>query len=398
MNVLEKINANILASIKSSKAKKFTYIIGNNGTGKSRLLRKVVENLTHSEQNPTNKILCISNAVYDRFDFYETGGETYLGLRNVSNAIFYTNIDRQLIHLIATGIQKRDDFVETLKKHLNLEFSILIDPTTDTYKTDISSLVDKRKIRGKTIEDAMSKSAIRYISNITKKTTTLSELNKRQAAAIESFLRLNPARIKLIVRKQNEEIGFGELSSGEQNRVLLAVKIMANVEEKALIVIDEPEISLHLHWQMDFHKFLKDLLSGQRYFHAIIATHSPIIISEAAKDNKTDSIIILESENPRDTLTNIKYREGTKKDINGFDSVVLDFFNTATYNSKAVDEEIARSIVSAASMPEHGHKLDHELEALNELLSKKGIPEDTKAKIQEAVNLIKKHFKNEEIS
>ena len=48
--------------------------------------------------------------------------------------------------------------------------------------------------------------------------------------------------------------------------------------KNSVVLIDEPEISLHVAWQTEFLKDLGDMaaLSG---FHALIATHSPQIIS-----------------------------------------------------------------------------------------------------------------------
>lgn len=70
-----------------------------------------------------------------------------------------------------------------------------------------------------------------------------------------------------------------DLSSGEQHEVVLLYELLFKVSEKSLVLIDEPEISLHIVWQKEF---LKDLLEiiKIRNFDVLIATHSPSIIDE----------------------------------------------------------------------------------------------------------------------
>ncbi len=75
----------------------------------------------------------------------------------------------------------------------------------------------------------------------------------------------------------HKKISPRELSSGEQHQLVLTYDLLMNVDEYSLVLIDEPEISLHIDWQ---NVFLDDLskiarLSKLRF---IIATHSPQII------------------------------------------------------------------------------------------------------------------------
>ncbi|HDZ9338481.1 TPA: ATP-binding protein, partial [Vibrio cholerae] len=55
--------------------------------------------------------------------------------------------------------------------------------------------------------------------------------------------------------------------------------------DNSIVCIDEPEISLHPKWQKEFMKILIEFFNGYKECHFIIATHSPLIISELSKDN-----------------------------------------------------------------------------------------------------------------
>ena len=74
-------------------------------------------------------------------------------------------------------------------------------------------------------------------------------------------------------------IRLSELSSGEQHEVVLIYELLFVVEEGAIILIDEPELSLHVGWQR---RFVADILRIQelRNLQFIIATHSPQIIDD----------------------------------------------------------------------------------------------------------------------
>ena len=85
----------------------------------------------------------------------------------------------------------------------------------------------------------------------------------------------------LIVKSEkfNRDIPLAGLSSGEQHMIILFYNLLFKCEENSLILIDEPEISLHISWQ---NNFINDLLRIKTItpFEVIIATHSPDIIDE----------------------------------------------------------------------------------------------------------------------
>nr|WP_321353018.1 AAA family ATPase [uncultured Methanoregula sp.] len=76
-----------------------------------------------------------------------------------------------------------------------------------------------------------------------------------------------------------KEIPLEYLSSGEQHELVLFYELLFKVEPGSLILIDEPELSLHVCWQ---EQFLADLQKITQLIglDAIIATHSPEIIND----------------------------------------------------------------------------------------------------------------------
>lgn len=72
---------------------------------------------------------------------------------------------------------------------------------------------------------------------------------------------------------------FKRLSSGHTIVLLIITKLIEKIEEKTLVLLDEPEAHLHPPLQSAFIRALSDLLINRNAV-AIIATHSPVIVQE----------------------------------------------------------------------------------------------------------------------
>ncbi len=75
---------------------------------------------------------------------------------------------------------------------------------------------------------------------------------------------------------------YRRLSSGHKTVLLTITKLVENVEEKTLVVIDEPEAHLHPPLLSAFVRALSDLLINRNGV-AIIATHSPVVLQEVPR-------------------------------------------------------------------------------------------------------------------
>jgi energy-coupling factor transporter ATP-binding protein EcfA2 len=70
-----------------------------------------------------------------------------------------------------------------------------------------------------------------------------------------------------------------QLSSGEQHLIIIFFNLLFNTLRNSLVLIDEPELSLHIHWQR---KFLKTVLkiADLNEIDCILATHAPQLIHD----------------------------------------------------------------------------------------------------------------------
>ena len=75
----------------------------------------------------------------------------------------------------------------------------------------------------------------------------------------------------------NEPVAPEKLSSGEQNQLVMYYDLIFSTDPGTLVLVDEPEISLHIVWQRLYLEFIRKITSitGSGF---LIATHSPQLI------------------------------------------------------------------------------------------------------------------------
>jgi predicted ATP-binding protein involved in virulence len=70
-----------------------------------------------------------------------------------------------------------------------------------------------------------------------------------------------------------------DLSFGEQHELVMLYQLLFKVQPNSLVLIDEPEISLHVAWEVEFLKDLQAIIKLAN-FDVLLATHSPSIIDD----------------------------------------------------------------------------------------------------------------------
>lgn len=125
-----------------------------------------------------------------------------------------------------------------------------------------------------------------YVQDALRKLNIFDELYVR----VNTFTRIANARFLYkevsvstnglkVTALDGSELDLEMLSSGEQHELVLLYDLLFGTAENSLIMIDEPELSLHVAWQDEF---LNDLLGMAELsaFRVLLATHSPQIISD----------------------------------------------------------------------------------------------------------------------
>ena len=89
---------------------------------------------------------------------------------------------------------------------------------------------------------------------------------------------ISPQHGFIIKADKGDILKTHQLSSGEQNEIVMLYRLVYEVPDQSLLLIDEPENSLHVAWQKTIVDDMKEIADIKR-LQIIIATHSPSIVS-----------------------------------------------------------------------------------------------------------------------
>jgi ABC-type Mn2+/Zn2+ transport system ATPase subunit len=126
-----------------------------------------------------------------------------------------------------------------------------------------------------------------YIDDTRQKFETLRPIHEKISAFIEilkSKFRYKGIKASRengisITSERGEEIKLSSLSSGEQHQLVLLYELLFKTQDGTLLLIDEPELSLHVAWQKRVIPDLERVIELNK-LDVVLATHSPQIIND----------------------------------------------------------------------------------------------------------------------
>ena len=141
------------------------------------------------------------------------------------------------------------------------------------------SLIDTERLKQLTENDwqVMSKTIEAHFRENTEKIELLIKIiNSR---FVQKRLDISRQGGFIFTTSQGRTLQPDQLSSGEKHVIVLYYELLFKVRPDSLILIDEPELSLHIVWQQQFLRDLQAII-GLSGFDTLIATHSPQIIHD----------------------------------------------------------------------------------------------------------------------
>lgn len=97
----------------------------------------------------------------------------------------------------------------------------------------------------------------------------------------ETQKKVNPDKEELEFLSDNKEITPFQLSSGEKQLLIILLTVLVQDNKPFVLLIDEPEISLHFEWQENLINYIRELNPNVQL---IIATHSADLIMKGWGD------------------------------------------------------------------------------------------------------------------
>jgi len=152
-----------------------------------------------------------------------------------------------------------------------------------------------------------------------------------------------------------KRILFDDLSGGEKNMYFMGFIISKLEVNNSMIIVDEPEDSLHPSWQNQLLRFYANIGTNNQ---VIFATHSPHVIGSV----KSENVFLLKLENDRIFVSQPKYSKGHSIAYVLSEIMETDYRNT--YVNNIVDNYL-RLVSEGKHHSEKGKELFTEIETLD---------------------------------
>ena len=310
-NGLEKLDINFESE---GKVLDLIVLAGINGSGKTRVLesirywfemfrskavnvelfyeeneREVLKSLMNSEglteiekemQKEIEYTDCLRNIKFYNYDYRHNKTEN----RNYNSKIISKSFEKLKIFPKLIYVPTEINFEEIKKAQTNLKKEYRFINIVDSYEIkDIPSYIATRISKVANEEENLTMGQVRKkvfaeingIFEILELDVKLSEISKDENS------------MPIFTDSSGKKFGINELSSGEKQLFLRTLAIKMLEPENSIIMIDEPELSLHPKWQQKIVDVYRKIGKNNQI---ILATHSPHILGSVEKEN----IILLE--------------------------------------------------------------------------------------------------------
>lgn len=154
----------------------------------------------------------------------------------------------------------------------------------------------------------------------------------------------------IVLSKFGRYFSVEDSSSGEYHFISTVISLLAKVANNSIILIDEPEISLHPNWQMKYIDFLNQVFKRHNAAHFIICTHSHFLVSDLKSENST--LISLIKDGSIKTQTVSKNTFGWSAE-----QVLLEVFKVATTRNYYIAEKVGEILELVSKVDREDDKI-----------------------------------------
>ena len=141
--------------------------------------------------------------------------------------------------------------------------------------------------RLKKIDHTQARVMTLYVHDTTAKLAELDNLKNRSRLLLDKMnqkyrhksIHVDSEHGLVAMSDDGRRLDLDYLSSGEQHELVLYYDLLFRVPANTIVLIDEPELSLHVEWQKTFIPDLLEIIEVAG-FDALIATHSPYIVGD----------------------------------------------------------------------------------------------------------------------
>lgn len=286
---------------KEDKILDLIVLAGVNGSGKTTILEAIKDffnntNVNYDEPEKSNVNLDIFFEDFEKKNIKEieksSGNyrhklwEFFNGLmlysfdKNDKNASYEIRIARYFKNppkIIYVPANNSFEEVETETTTLSIEYQF-INTINSNVIGDIPSYIATRRNYLATIEENLTmKEVTNKVVNEINDIFNILELDVK----LKGFSK-DEKTLPIFENSAGEEFDINDLSSGEKQLFLRTLSIKMLEPKNSIILIDEPELSLHPKWQQRIVEVYKNIGENNQI---ILATHSPHILGSVSNEN-----------------------------------------------------------------------------------------------------------------
>ncbi len=281
-----------------------TILIGENGSGKSQLLSNLAKEYISSRK----KVIAISNSIYDKFPESDYSKRLFLLRDRRGREKVKAAVKGALANILPGDLKRFKNISETLEfvgydpvigiGQLQIASDYLDKFTEEFYRENLghpfASKYEYDELRNLIYElNHFHLERVMWLSFLDYSFEEVKQSFLLQIFKWEHFLRKTGAinEIRVYLRKDNKEINLYDASSGELNFISSLLFITTIIDDNTIVLIDEPENSLHPKWQKEF----VEVLMSRFYLYqpkVFIATHSVLIVTGAEISTPTTNVYI----------------------------------------------------------------------------------------------------------
>jgi predicted ATP-binding protein involved in virulence len=171
------------------------------------------------------------------------------------------------------------------------------------------------------------------------------------------------------INKNNSTLSLSDVSSGEFHLIISMIGIFSKIEDNSLILIDEPEISLHPNWQMQYVTFLKKVFSKNSSCQFIITTHSHFLVSDL--EGESSSVTALNRDTENKLISNL-----IKADTFGWsaEDILYNVFNVRSVRNYFIQADLTDLLGLISENSKNKEKIISLVNKLSELQTSENDP------------------------
>lgn len=265
-------------------AEDVSLLVGENGSGKSTLLNDLSKFFLRNRKD----VIAVANSIHDKFDVNHKNIKALRGRsgRRQTRSTIKNSLENIAKQSNIQGLKNAGRVLQYVGFHPVIGFKI--DRLHYNFKDVINSSEIEASLKSQLIyliERFQNETSLNEVFWLEADSFSYSEIER--SSLLELFLWETElknlkvfTRIDVFLRKGERIISILNASSGELALITTMVYVSTVITEDTVILIDEPENSLHPKWQKEYVKTFFDLFFRYQP-KLIIATHSPLVINGA---------------------------------------------------------------------------------------------------------------------